>query len=103
MSTLVQTPILHLRMRIFQFLLIALAACCVTPMTAQSQGLSSEGKEYWIGFMPNYITTAQQISIYVGTGTPNKIKVETFGDGGNIVSSQSITLAADQAYKFKMS
>jgi hypothetical protein len=90
-------------MRIFQFLLVALAACCMMPVSANSQGLSSEGKEYWVGFMPNYITPAQAISIYVGTGTPNKIKVETYGDNGNIVSSQSITLAADQAYKFKMS
>lgn len=103
MSTLVQTPILYARMRMLQFLLVILAGLAVLPGVSNSQGLSSEGKEYWIGFMPNYITPAQAISIYVGTGTPNKIKVETFGDNGMIVSSQSITLGADQAYKFKMS
>jgi hypothetical protein len=103
MSTLVQTSILRARLRMFQFLLVILAGFTMVPAASQSQGLSSEGKEYWIGFMPNYITPAQAIAIFVGTGTPNRIKVETFGDGGNIVSSQSVTLGADQTYRFKMS
>jgi hypothetical protein len=103
MSTVVQTQLLSIRLKVFYFFLLILGILALPAGTASAQGLSSEGKEYWIGFMPNWIVPAQALSIYVGTGTPNKIKVETFGEGGKIVSSQSITLGADQTYKFKMS
>jgi hypothetical protein len=85
-----------------RLLILAAAICSAIPATAQP-GITSEGREFWLGFMPNYITPAQAISIYVGSAVANDFKVETFGAGGSIVRSQSIRLGAGQSYKFSMS
>ncbi|HET6512749.1 MAG TPA: choice-of-anchor D domain-containing protein, partial [Candidatus Kapabacteria bacterium] len=103
MSTLVQTSILHARTRLFQFLLVLLAGVVLMPGSSRSQGVSSEGKEFWLGFMPNADLPSQALAIFVGTGAANRIKVDTYGDNGNIVRSQSITLGADQTHRFDMS
>lgn len=85
-----------------RLLIVAALISSAIPATAQP-GLASEGREFWLGFMPNYITPAQAISVYVGTAVPNDFKVETFGAGGSIVRSQSIKLGAGQSHKFNMS
>jgi hypothetical protein len=93
-----------MRITLLTIRLLILAVILGTTLNATAQpGITSEGREFWFGFMPNYITPAQAISVYVGTAGPNKIKLETFGADGGVVSSQSVTLAAEQVYKFKLS
>lgn len=84
--------------------LTILLACllCISTDAVRAQGVSSEGKEFWIGFMQNYDTPSQSIAIFVATGTANRIKVETYGEGGKIVDTKQITLAPDQTHRFDM-
>lgn len=84
--------------------LLILAAILGPAISANAQtSLTSAGREFWFGFMPNYITPAQAVSVYVATEVANKFKVEIYGENGSITSSQSISLAAGQAYKFSLS
>ena len=76
MSTLVQTSILYARMRVLQFFLVILAATSLLPSAARSQGVSSEGKEFWLGFMPNYIDPADKLALFIASGTKNRVKIE---------------------------
>ncbi|HET6511613.1 MAG TPA: choice-of-anchor D domain-containing protein [Candidatus Kapabacteria bacterium] len=103
MSTLVQNPLLPVRNWIIACLLLLIAGVTQAPQTAHAQGVSAEGREFWFGFMPNADLPAQQINVFVATGTANRIKVETYGESGDIVRTQSITLAADETYAFNMS
>ena len=84
--------------------LLILAAIVSSSITANAQsGLSSQGREFWLGFMPNADLPAQALAIHVATDVDNRIKVETFGEGGSIVRTQSITLGAHQSYRFDLS
>jgi hypothetical protein len=86
--------------------LLLLGACIalqiLLPSISIAQGVSSEGKEFWIGFMPNYDTPAKRLAIFVATGTANKITVETYGDGKQIVKTQTVTLGPDETHRFAM-
>lgn len=74
-----------------------------SPVSAQ---VTSEGKEYWLGFMPNYINPAQKINLFIASGTANKIKIEQFGgptgQTPKIVRTITRTLAADEAITVNM-
>jgi hypothetical protein len=85
-----------------RLLILAAAICSAIPATAQP-GVTSEGREFWLGFMPNYIIPAERIAVYVATSVPNKITVETYSEGGTIARSQSATLGADKTHRFEMS
>lgn len=64
--------------------------------------ITSAGTEFWLGFMPNFDLQAKQIFLYVTTATKNTIKVETYGDGGVIVSTQTASLTAGSSHQFPM-
>ncbi len=75
--------------------IVLLALLCAARVSAQ--GVTSEGKEFWIGFMPNYITPAKTLSLYVASGTSNKVLIEQFGDNGQIVQRTSVDLRENEA------
>lgn len=83
-----------------------LAALAMTmgmlPATSYSQGVSSAGKEFWIGFMPNYIVPATTINLFLASGTDNRVKIDFFGEGGKIASTKVVNLLADKAMTVNM-
>src|SRR5687768_11012863 len=99
MSTLVQNPILRIRMRIFQLLLVLLAGMSCLPSVSTAQGVSSEGKEFWLGFMPNYIDPADKLALFIASGTRNRVKVEIYGQNNQIVWTKVLQFIPDQAQR----
>lgn len=98
MSTLVQ-----IQSRFVQLLLILLLGVMSLPANSGAQGVSSEGKEFWIGFMPNFDVPSQAVAVFVASGTSNRVKIETYGDGGTVIATQTVNLAPDQVHRFNLS
>ncbi len=48
-------------------------------VSANAQGLTSMGLDYWVGFMPNYWAPAEDLRLFIASPTPNIIDVEVYG------------------------
>src|SRR6266576_966779 len=63
---------------LWMLLIIALPQFGLRPVHAQ-QGQSSTGTDFWMAFMPNYLAPADNIRIFIASGTQNKVQVEVYG------------------------
>jgi len=60
--------------------ILALTAFAVRSEAQRTNdGLVSAGRDYWIAFMPNYLTPATNVRIFVASGTPNRVDVDIYG------------------------
>ena len=69
---------------------ILLCASIVWPGVISAQkGQTSAGTDFWLSFMPNYLGPADNIRIFIGSGTLNKVQVDVYG--GSITPLQHFT------------
>lgn len=74
-------------------LLILAAIVCLASSANAQPGLTNQGREFWLGFMPNFDSPADQIMLHIVASAPSTVTVEVFGDNGIIVDSRSKTLS----------
>src|ERR1035437_7001196 len=69
---------------------ILLCASIVWPGVISAQkGQTSAGTDFWLSFMPNYLGPADNIRIFIGSGTLNKVQVDVYG--GSVQPLQHFT------------
>jgi hypothetical protein len=72
--------LLRLRYSRIVFASILSLLCLLAPRIASAQkGVTSAGTDYWITFMPNYWSPADNIRIFIASGTLNKVDVDVYG------------------------
>jgi len=68
--------------KLVRVLITGLCLLLALPSYSQ-QGQTSTGTDFWIAFMPNYLTPATSIRIFIASATNNKVQVEVYGDSSS--------------------
>jgi hypothetical protein len=78
-------------------LVTLLLALCGSPAVAQS-GLTSEGTDFWLAFMPNYLSPADNIRLFIASGIHATVHVDAYG--GSVTPQQTLkqTLAPNKPW-----
>ena len=63
---------------LFRLQILAISFLTAAPTLAQNT-ITSEGREFWFGFMPNYTTPANGITVTVVTREANRITLHAPG------------------------
>jgi hypothetical protein len=71
---------LHLAVAI----VLLLAANIPDRAVAGHGGVSSEGTDFWFGFMPNYVHPADYLRAFICSATKSSVNVELFGGGSGV-------------------
>jgi hypothetical protein len=66
------------RLQYFGFITIIGLFAAIAPARAQN-GQTSSGTDFWMAFMPNYLNPADNIRIFVASGTTNRVHVDVQG------------------------
>ena len=73
--------------------------CLLIPLSvsAQMQGISNLGTDFWFGFMPNYVLPADYLHIYLASPSTNHVEVEVYGGGsGSPLQTYTYNLVPNQ-------
>src|SRR5438477_7180452 len=66
-------------------------ALLVMSVSANGQGLTSMGLDYWVDFMPNYWGPAESLRLFIASPTPNVVDIEIYG-GSQFPTHQIISM-----------
>lgn len=73
----------------------------LAPKTASAQvGTTSLGTDFWIGMMPNWTSPAENIRIFVASGTDNEVHCDFYGGSAQPADTRKATLKANDVYTF---
>lgn len=87
------------KIRLQHYLLFSALLCL--PLSASAQtGPTSEGTDFWIGMMPNYLAPAQMITIFVTSGTANTVHCDFYGGSETPVDARTAYVKADSFCTF---
>jgi hypothetical protein len=87
-------------LRSLRLLILAATLCSflfVGSANAQTK-VTSAGREFWFGFMPNYIDPADRLNLYIATESENRVTIELYGLNGAITWTKVINLAGGEAF-----
>jgi hypothetical protein len=90
-------------LRAFRYaLLLLLGAFGMSIATSASAqvGTTSLGTDFWIGMMPNWTTPAENIRVFVASGTDNEVHCDFYGGSGQPVDTRKATIKANDVFTF---
>jgi hypothetical protein len=83
--------------------LLILAAILGSSITAIAQpGVTSEGREFWFGFMPNYIDPADKLALFIASGTQNRVEIQVYGQNEEIIWTKVLNFTANDAQRVNL-
>lgn len=101
MNRFVIKMISYFRSSFVRSALLLLTLCLGVPMAASAQvGTTSLGTDFWIGMMPNWTSPAENIRVFVASGTDNEVHCDFYGGSAQPVDTRKATIKANDVYTF---
>lgn len=93
---------LHFRSVKLVFAVLVCVSIVWPGMSNAQKGQTSAGTDFWLSFMPNYLLPADNIRIFIGSGTLNKVQVDVYGGSTSPAQHFTQTIQPDGVWTLSL-